>query len=746
MSRHRNVRSMNYEDECYDDDDYLGHSVEDSYCISPGTVAQFTFNRGRDVNLSSYMEEEGIPEEDEDGEEHHDSLNDSSNYSKPKLSDTDEARLNSCMEGIRNVLGESCPDHIVAQSVIKNNYNMEAALNDLLIQQDAPKPQRAPRQNRRNRSQGFASEKPTIILKDVPASKVKVDNKKEPTRGFDNKKESSKIEVTPVKKPDKKDPKRGFDIAQNSPAAKKDTEKGDKSKIDMGSTNGAPEIVIETRTSSLNTVEGSTSEASSKSDTSMQTPKKDSSGTGAIPKSASKIKLDQANLKEEYEKRQSGKELLNMVVIGHVDAGKSTLMGHLLFQLGVVNKRAMHKYEQESKKMGKGSFVYAWVLDETEEERARGVTMDIAQTRFETPKKHITLLDAPGHKDFIPNMITGTAQADAGILVVNATRGEFESGFESGGQTREHAVLARSLGVSQLIVAVNKMDTVGWTQERYDEIVKKLGTFLKQAGYKDSDISFVPCSGLNGENLTKTISEPKLSSWYKGCTLVEQIDKFKAIARPTDKPFRLSVGDVFKGMGSGFSVAGRIGSGSLQAGDKVLVLPVGEIASVKGITLDDLPTPCAFAGDHVLVTITGIDITNVNLGSVLCDPQNPIKSAMRIQARVVIFNLQIPITKGFPVVFHYQSITEPAVIKRLVSQLNKNTGEIVRNRPKCLTKNSSAVIEIEFERPVCLELYKDFKDLGRFMLRSSGVTIAAGLVEEVLKFKSKSDDQPSASS
>lgn len=366
--------------------------------------------------------------------------------------------------------------------------------------------------------------------------------------------------------------------------------------------------------------------------------------------------------------------------------------------------------------------------------------MDIAQTAFETPHKQITLLDAPGHKDFIPNMITGAAQADVAILVVNATRGEFETGFESGGQTREHALLARSLGVSQLLVAVNKMDTVDWSQSRYDDIVKKLGLFLKQAGYKDIDLSYIPCSGLGGENLTKAVSEPKLASWYKGSTLVEQIDKFKAVERPMDKPFRLIISDVFKGLGSGFSVVGRVSSGSVQAGDRVLVQPAGDLAVVKAVTMDDSDNTCGFAGDHVTVVLTGMDMAHVNVGSVLCDPQNPIKSAMRIRARIVIFNLELPITRGFTVVFHYQSITEPAIIKRLNCQLNKNTGEVVKNKPKCLVKNSSAVVEIEFERPVCLEMYKDYKDLGRFMLRQGGHTIAAGLVEEVLKTKSKTEE------
>ncbi|XP_046554634.1 LOW QUALITY PROTEIN: HBS1-like protein [Haliotis rubra] len=482
----------------------------------------------------------------------------------------------------------------------------------------------------------------------------------------------------------------------------------------------------------------STMPLASSSTSSLLTPKKDPAYRPPLPRSSSKSK-QKINVQEEYTKRQGEMELLNLVVIGHVDAGKSTLMGHLLYQLGSVNKKAMHKYEQESKKLGKGSFAFAWVLDETEEERTRGVTMDVAQTKFQTPKKIVTLLDAPGHKDFIPNMITGAAQADVAILVINATKGEFETGFETGGQTREHALLARSLGVAQIIVAVNKMDTVDWSEDRYNEVVKKIGQFLKQAGFREGDVSFVPCSGLGGENLTQTVKEPKLAAWYKGPTLSEQIDKFKSLERPIDKPFRLNVGDVFKGQGTGFRISGRIGAGYIQAGDRAIVMPGNVTATVRNVFIDEMPVQVAFAGDHVTILISGIDIANVNIGSVLCDPVNPAKFSTRIRAKIVIFSLEVPITRGYPVVFHYQSVSEPAVIRRLLAQLNKSTGEVVKKKPRCLVKNTSAVVEIELERNICLEEYKDFKDLGRFMLRSGGATIAAGLVEEILPQKVKED-------
>ncbi|KAB0401550.1 hypothetical protein E2I00_014524, partial [Balaenoptera physalus] len=469
------------------------------------------------------------------------------------------------------------------------------------------------------------------------------------------------------------------------------------------------------------------------------------SSTPTPVKKSSKLR-QQIDIKAELEKRQGGKQLLNLVVIGHVDAGKSTLMGHLLYLLGNVNKRTMHKYEQESKKAGKASFAYAWVLDETGEERERGVTMDVGMTKFETETKVIILMDAPGHKDFIPNMITGAAQADVAVLVVDASRGEFEAGFETGGQTREHGLLVRSLGVTQLAVAVNKMDQhglkhsfknkldiyqVNWQQERFQEITGKLGHFLKQAGFKESDVAFIPTSGLSGENLITRSQSSELTKWYTGLCLLEQIDSFKPPRRSVDKPFRLCVSDVFKDQGSGFCVTGKIEAGYIQTGDRLLAVPPNETCTAKGITLHDEPVDWAAAGDHVSLTLVGMDVIKINVGCIFCGPKEPIKVCTRFRARILIFNIEIPITKGFPVLLHYQTVSEPAVVKRLISVLNKSTGEVTKKKPKLLTKGQNALVELQTQRPVALELYKDFKELGRFMLRYSGSTIAAGVVTEV---------------
>uniref|UniRef100_A0A8C3A1T5 HBS1-like protein n=1 Tax=Cyclopterus lumpus TaxID=8103 RepID=A0A8C3A1T5_CYCLU len=466
-----------------------------------------------------------------------------------------------------------------------------------------------------------------------------------------------------------------------------------------------------------------------------ETPSKGSNGEEAYsvptPSRSTGKARQSINIKAELEKRQGGKPLLNLVVIGHVDAGKSTLMGHLLYLLGNVNKRTMHKYEQESKKAGKASFAYAWVLDETGEERNRGVTMDVGMTKFETNSKVVTLMDAPGHKDFIPNMITGAAQADVAVLVVDASRGEFEAGFEAGGQTREHALLVRSLGVTQLAVGVNKMDQVNWQQDRFQDISSKLGHFLKQAGFKESDVFYVPTSGLTGENLATRSSVSQLTSWYSGPSLMEQIDAFKAPQRSVDKPFRMCVSDVFKDQGSGFCVTGKIEAGYIQLGERILAMPPNETCTVKGITLHDEALDWAAAGDHVSLTVTGMDIIKINVGCVFCDIKEPIRACTRFRARILLFNIEVPITQGFPVLLHYQTVSEPATIRKLNSVLHKSSGEVLKKKPKCLSKGMNAIVEIQTQRPVSLELYKDYKELGRFMLRYVGSTIAAGVVTEV---------------
>uniref|UniRef100_A0A0M3HTA9 Tr-type G domain-containing protein n=2 Tax=Ascaris TaxID=6251 RepID=A0A0M3HTA9_ASCLU len=434
------------------------------------------------------------------------------------------------------------------------------------------------------------------------------------------------------------------------------------------------------------------------------------------------------------------KPLINLVIVGHVDAGKSTLMGHLLYQLGRVDERTMHKYKQESARTGKASFAFAWVLDDTQEERQRGVTMDIAKTTFETEHRRIVLLDAPGHKDFIPNMITGASQADAGLLVVNATTGEFETGFDLGGQTREHAMLLRSLGVTELSVAVNKLDTVDWSQARYDEVCGVLRNFLrKQAAFPV--VHFIPVSGLNGINLiVPPPDDHPLRGWYNGPTLLQFIDGVSAPTRGEDRPLRAVINDVLKTTPNSVTVSVKVEAGHTECGEKVFIMPNADAATVKGVSMEDTNTSgtaICFAGDHAILTLsatTNFEPDSINSGQVLCrGGKECLIPAKRFVVRLVVFNIVVPIMKGTKAELFAHSLCEPCTVVRLRSALSKASGEVLKQKPRCLTRNMSGMVEIQTDRAISVESYAECKALGRITLRSGGQTIAAGIIEQVLE-------------
>ncbi|OAX43074.1 hypothetical protein K503DRAFT_681934 [Rhizopogon vinicolor AM-OR11-026] len=416
-------------------------------------------------------------------------------------------------------------------------------------------------------------------------------------------------------------------------------------------------------------------------------------------------------------------------------------MGRLLYELGRVDEKTRIANERGSSKAGKSSFSWAWELDGTIEERERGITMDIALQSLSTPHRQVTILDAPGHKDFIPNMISGASQADCALLVVDANTGEFEAGFDRGGQTREHLLLVRSLGVSQVIVAVNKLDQVNWDQSRFEDICESLRAFLVQSGYPSSKTSFAPVSAMLGVNLVDRTDPDasELSKWYKGPTLVDLLvpDKLEPPARDITSPLRMPISNVFKGQSSGTGVTGRICGGVVQVGERLRVLPGDESALVRLIDVEEQSVPWAAAGTNATLYLTSIDSIHLSIGSVLCPPSDIVPLATVFTARIIVFDIQLPVTTGASIELFHHSRDVPATISKLIATVDRASGVVTKKSPRVLTKGVSAEVEISLRvgtlssptpsaRPIPLEPFSVNKDMGRILVRRGGETISAG--------------------
>ncbi|KAK7517896.1 uncharacterized protein IWZ02DRAFT_489218 [Phyllosticta citriasiana] len=467
-----------------------------------------------------------------------------------------------------------------------------------------------------------------------------------------------------------------------------------------------------------------------KSNTTGNAANKKDKDTGAVTKGVANLTVDDAprvksknlNVLEEY-KKSNLKPSANFVVIGHVDHGKSTLMGRLLYDLKVVDERSIEKLRKEAQNMGKSSFALAWVMDATSEERSRGVTVDIATNTFETEKTRFTILDAPGHQDFVPNMIAGASQADFAVLVIDASANSFESGLR--GQTKEHALLARSIGVQQLIIAVNKMDAASWSKERYDEISQQMAAFLTSANFQPQNLKFVPCAGLTGQNVAHPVPKD-VAPWYDGPSLVQALEASEVSKRAVSGPLRVSISDIFRGdITSAVSVAGRIDSGSLQVGDAVVTLPrpAGETgtAFIKGIMVDDEPADWAVAGQIPTLHLTNIDPDQLRLGDVVCHPANAIKSITTFTAKILAFEHVMPMF----VEVHKGRWNMEGRITKLLAILDKNSGEVIKTKPRVIQPGTVAKVEVQLDRAVPLETAQ------RVVLRNEGLTVAAALLEEV---------------
>jgi elongation factor 1 alpha-like protein len=393
-------------------------------------------------------------------------------------------------------------------------------------------------------------------------------------------------------------------------------------------------------------------------------------------------------------------------------------MGRLLFDLKAIDQRTMDKYKREAENIGKGSFAFAWVLDQGSEERARGVTIDIATNNFETEKTKFTILDAPGHRDFVPNMIAGASQADFAVLVIDASAGNFESGLK--GQTKEHALLVRSIGVQRLIVAVNKMDATNWSEERFAGIQQQMSGFLISAGFQPKNVAFVPCSGLQGDNILNKSTNEK-ASWYYNFSLVEELDNSEPNTHALDKPLRLTISDVFRGgVQNPLSVSGRLEAGTVQIGEQIVVMPSGEKAYIKSLEVDDEPQEWAVAGQNVVLNLTDIDAMHIKTGDVVCSSISPIPNVTQFTAKILAFDHLTPMT----VDIHRGRLNIPGRISQLVATLDKASGAVIKKKPKMVQPGSVVRVVVTLEQAVPLE------SPARIVLRNGGETVGAGLVEK----------------
>jgi len=436
---------------------------------------------------------------------------------------------------------------------------------------------------------------------------------------------------------------------------------------------------------------------------------------------------------------------INIVVIGHVDSGKSTTTGHLIYKCGGIDKRTIEKFEKEAQEMGKGSFKYAWVLDKLKAERERGITIDIALWKFETPKYYVTIIDAPGHRDFIKNMITGTSQADCGVLIIAAGTGEFEAGISKNGQTREHALLAYTLGVKQLIVGVNKMDSTepAYSGARFDEIIKEVQNFIKKVGYNPAAVPFVPISGWHGDNML----EPSTNmSWYKGwevtrkegnakgTTLLEALDAIIPPTRPTDKPLRLPLQDVYKIGGIGTVPVGRVETGIIKPGMVITFAPNALTTEVKSVEMHHESLPEAVPGDNVGFNVKNVSVKDIKRGYVASDSKNnPAGAAKDFTAQVIVLNHPGQICNGYSPVLDCHTAHIACKFNEIQEKVDRRTGKATETNPKSIKSGDAAIVQLIPSKPMCVEAFSDFPPLGRFAVRDMRQTVAVGVIKKVEK-------------
>jgi len=440
---------------------------------------------------------------------------------------------------------------------------------------------------------------------------------------------------------------------------------------------------------------------------------------------------------------------VNIVVIGHVDSGKSTSTGHMIYKCGGIDKRTIEKFEKEAQEMGKGSFKYAWVLDKLKAERERGITIDIALWKFETQNFMVTIIDAPGHRDFIKNMITGTSQADCGVLIVAAGTGEFEAGISKNGQTREHALLAFTLGVKQLIIGVNKMDSTEppYSEARFSEIKKEVQGYIKKIGYKPEEVPFVPISGWHGDNMIEPSSnmgwykgwdkkakmEGKEKEW-KGKTLLEALDAIVPPARPTDKALRLPLQDVYKIGGIGTVPVGRVETGIIKPGMVVTFAPSNITTEVKSVEMHHESLPEAFPGDNVGFNVKNVSVKEIRRGNVCGDSKNdPPKQADTFNAQVIVLNHPGQISNGYAPVLDCHTAHIACKFTEIIEKIDRRSGKKLEDNPKFVKSGDACIVKMTPQKPMVVERFTDYAPLGRFAVRDMRQTVAVGVIKGVDK-------------
>jgi len=417
-------------------------------------------------------------------------------------------------------------------------------------------------------------------------------------------------------------------------------------------------------------------------------------------------------------------------VVGHVDAGKSTTTGHLIYKCGGIDKRVIEKFEKEAAELGKSSFKYAWVLDKLKAERERGITIDIALWKFETSKFYFTIIDAPGHRDFIKNMITGTSQADVAVLVIASPTGEFEAGISKNGQTREHALLAFTLGVKQMIVACNKMDatTPKYHKDRFEEIKGEVQNYLKKVGYKPAVIPFVPISGWEGDNMLESGSN---MPWYKGPTLLEALDNIKPPKRPVDKPLRLPLQDVYKIGGVGTVPVGRVETGVLKPGTLVHFAPSDVTTECKDVEMHHEKLEQAVPGDNVGFNVKNVSVKDIKRGNVASNAKDdPAKETAEFFSQVIIMNHPGQISAGYAPVLDCHTAHIACKFSAIHQKIDRRSGKVMEENPKAVKNGDACLATLIPSKPMCVEPFSTYPPLGRFAVRDMRQTVAVGVIKK----------------